>query len=120
MEVYPPGFGSNIIAQTYLPRIYGKSPEPDILYIPDDFVRNDSVNNDFLYYTLGIGGESCFNFVPNGAYWCAPNGYVEGGGAVVYTIGTGLIFNNTNLSLINTPYKNYPIDAIINVWRPVC
>ena len=70
MEVYPPGFGSNITAQTYLPRIYGKSPEPEIFYQPDEFVRNDSVGNDFFYYTLGIGGQSCFNFIPNGAYWC--------------------------------------------------
>ena len=37
---------------------------------------------------------------------------------MVYTIGTGLIFNNTDLSLINTPYENYPSDGIINVWRP--
>eukprot|EP01084_Bolivina_argentea_P221547 375200_1 len=118
METYPPGFGSTIIAQTYLPRKYGKSPEPEIFYQPDEFIRNTSVDNDFLLYTLGIGGESCFNFQPNGAYWCAPNGAVEGGGAVVYTIGTGLIFNNTNLSLINTPYEYSPTDAIINVWRP--
>eukprot|EP01083_Nonionella_stella_P159244 519321_1 len=118
METYPPGFGSSIVAQTYLPRIYGKSPLPETVYIPNEWKRNDSHGDAFMYYTLGIGGDSCFNFEPNAAYWCAPNGYEEGGGAVTYTIGTGLVFNNTNQSLIHTPYKHYPTDAIINVWRP--
>lgn len=116
-EYYPPGFGSNLIPQEYLPRKYAQTDaKPDIMYQPLTPIRNDSVGGYYYYYNLGIGGTACYNFEPNAGYWCSIN--PQGGGAVTYTQGTGFIFNNTNDSLVNTPYINYPKQAVIHVWRP--
>lgn len=102
------GFGSNLIAEKWLPPTLPDKPDKEIN--PSQPFRNSS--QSFTKFDLGIGGP-CKNFNPPAGYWCATN--IGGGGAHVYKIPSGMVA--TKKTLPNSPYKN-PIGAVVQTWRP--
>ena len=104
------GFGSTLTAKYWLaPTLPSK---PDVWYYPSEPERNTSSSDWFFYYNLGIGGP-CENFEPQAAYWCSPS--PQGGGAVTYTIPSGMVFDTSVLP--NSPYADAS-KAVIQAWRP--
>ena len=104
------GFGSNLMAKAWVPP--SCKIGPDMEYWPKQPLRNDSSNNWFQQYQLGVGG-CCDVFTPNAGYWCG--NHTQGGGAFPYRYPTGLVYNSYILP--NAPYAN--IDgAVIQAWRP--
>ena len=65
-EVYPPGFGSNLMAKQWYGAI--KDPQPDIIYYPETPYKRDNPEHSYENYNLGIGGTTCFNFEPKAGY----------------------------------------------------
>ena len=104
------GFHSSLDAVSWLPN---KLPSnPDIEINPSIPFRNDTTQNWFKHYYLGIGGP-CNNFYPKAGYWCSNE--TNGGGAFTYKIPSGLIYNKSILP--NTPYLDGS-EIIIQAWRP--
>mmetsp|Transcript_67792 Transcript_67792/g.107564 ORF Transcript_67792/g.107564 Transcript_67792/m.107564 type:complete len:816 (-) Transcript_67792:152-2599(-) len=109
-EVYPCGFCSTLKASSWVQPTC--NPEPTMEYNPDEPLRNDTTDNYFQKYQLGVGG-CCDAFVPNAGYWCG--NATQGGGAFTYRIPVGLVANSTLLP--NSPYAN-PTGAVVQSWRP--
>lgn len=107
------GFGPTVSAIKWLPP-KSSNPLPD--YTIEQMIpyRNETTQNFFYYYTVGIGGTACENFTPQAGYWCSSS--TNGGGAFTYRVPTGLVFNQTILP--HSPYQNYPNQAIFQVWHP--
>merc|ERR1719242_1571919 len=105
------GFGSDMTAESWFDA--DPNPKPDELFIPDEPLRNDSFDDFFQHYNLGIGGI-CDNFDPPAGYWCSTK--VQGGGANTYRIPHGLIYQSGTAGLPNAPYANAS-GAIIQAWR---
>ena len=78
-EVYPCGFCSSMNAKGWLEPIC--KPEPTMEYNPDEPYRDDSTQDFFQKYQLGVGG-CCDGFTPNAGYWCG--NHTQGGGAFTY------------------------------------
>eukprot|EP01084_Bolivina_argentea_P180090 311129_1 len=104
------GFSSELDAVSWFPSILPANPDQNIN--PSTPVRNDTTQNWFQTYSLGIGG-SCENFYPKAGYWCANT--TNGGGAFTYQIPSGLTYNSTLLP--NTPYADGS-QLIVQAWRP--
>ena len=104
------GFCSEITAKAWIPPSCKIGPE--IEYWPYQPLRNDSAENWFQQYQLGVGG-CCNVFTPNAGYWCG--NHTQGGGAFPYRIPSGLVYDSSILP--NAPYANVD-GAVIQAWRP--
>ena len=120
-EYFPCGFCSNISAKSWIKSNCSTVPRIEIK--PNIPYRNDTENNLFEYYQMGVGSNNtntsnynnnydvnyrynykycCDVFEPNYGYWCGNN--VQGGGAAPYTYSGGLEFDNNILP--NSKYYN--------------
>eukprot|EP01084_Bolivina_argentea_P319827 554783_1 len=107
------GFGSNITTENWIPPTT-YNPLPEIWIYPDEPYRNISYNNLFQHYNLGVGGYCDDFFDPPAGYWCSS--FVQGGGAYIYRVPTGIVYNKTQLP--NTPYhSNVTNGGIVHTWQ---
>lgn len=74
--------------------------------------RNDTANEWFQHYMIGINGL-CSVYDPPVSYWCSE--HPSGGGAFAFRTPSGVTPNAGVLP--NAPYKDVS-QAILNVWRP--
>lgn len=109
-EVYPPGFGSNLLAKSWYGAI--EKAEPDYVYFPPTPQRLDNPEQLFENYNLGIGGQTCYNFEPPAGYRCSNS--CQGGGHAPYMIPTGMVYNISDLP--NAPYSD-PKQGVVQAWR---
>ena len=101
------------VASSWIPPTCGGNPDTE--YYPFYPYRNDTTQNYFQHYQLGIGashGSCCKQFDPPAGFWCSNE--TQGGGAFTYRTPSGLVFDKTILP--NSPY-NDPIGAVIQTWR---
>jgi len=77
-----------------------------------EHTRNDTANNMFKQYMIGINGL-CSVYEPPVSYWCSE--HPAGGGAGAYRTPSGVVPHAGVLP--NTPYEDAS-QAIVNVWRP--
>ena len=96
----------NKIAHWHRPRHFPPARQVEV----KEWVRNAS--RSFQTYRVGIGGP-CSIYEPPVSYWCSDR--VEGGGAFVFRVPSGLTANQS--ALPNSPYADAK-GAVVNAWRP--
>lgn len=97
------------------------SKEAKYTYAPASPLRNDTAQDFFQVYRLGVGGDCASRFTPHAAYWCAND--TQGGGPGPYSAPVGVTVSNANTSLPHTPYAadnkhaSAGSGALIHTWR---
>ncbi len=86
-------------------------------FSPATPLRNDSTDNYFQTFRIGVGGPCAQRFTPQASYWCsgAPTPS-QGGGPGPYQAPVGMTIDNSAESLPHTPYAN-ATGAIVHSWR---
>ena len=87
----------------------------DYTFSPALPFRNDSANDFFQNFRLGVGGGCASRFTPQAAYWCSEGS--QGGGPGPYSAPVGLVASNASTSLPHTPYKGDMSRATVHSWR---
>lgn len=103
------GFGRSFQPSSWIAPSIPPQPDQEVLI---SGIRNDTYQQHFTSFQLGIGG-SCIQFDPPAGYWCG--NHSDGGGAFTYRIPSGFIANSTILT--NGPYATLE-GAILQTWRP--
>ena len=78
-------------------------------------LRNDTAQDFFQTFRLGIGGDCAFRFTPAASYWCANNS--QGGGPGPYEAPVGMTVSAAPESLPNVASYKTAKGAIVHSWR---
>eukprot|EP00397_Hematodinium_sp_SG-2012_P008391 GEMP01008450.1.p1 GENE.GEMP01008450.1~~GEMP01008450.1.p1 ORF type:complete len:826 (-),score=200.92 GEMP01008450.1:1024-3501(-) len=108
-----PGYGGMISGSA------GSWTPPDLsrfgnatYYTDTTHPRNDTTDNWFQHYMIGIGGL-CSVYDPPVSYWCSKN--PSGGGAAPFRTPSGVAVDPSKLP--NAPYADVS-EAVMFVWHP--
>jgi hypothetical protein len=85
----------------------------DYTFQPAEPFRNDTAQNFFQYFKLGVGGPCAQRFTPQASYWCSNSS--QGGGPGPYSAPVGLVADSTTLP--HSPYSGDVTRAQVHSWR---
>jgi hypothetical protein len=108
--------GMQIVANGWTRQPFNKSAF--YTFSPATPVRNDSTDNFFQTFRIGVGGPCASRFTPQASYWCSEDPPSQGGGPGPYSAPVGMTISNASTSLPHTPYG--PLagsTALIHSWR---
>jgi hypothetical protein len=109
--------GMQIVANGWTKQPFNKSAF--YTFSPATPLRNDSTDNFFQTFRIGVGGPCASRFTPQASYWCSEDPPSQGGGPGPYSAPVGMTISNASTSLPHSSTYGplAGVTALIHSWR---